>query len=119
MIFLIGSIGCFKKWLEGCEKMRAQVKIDELRCIANKIFDSFESIGCFEFSLEEDFYWDVHENERYDFTKSPDGYSVGQLFDDIYFLRKILEDEEMACPIMFLHLFPILRYMALRVGFDK
>ncbi|MDO4694913.1 MAG: hypothetical protein Q4A62_09935 [Eikenella sp.] len=100
--------------------MQDKIKIDELRFITNKIFDSFELAGCFEFSLDEDFYWDVYENERYDFTKTPEGYSVGQLFDDIYFLRKILESEETACPIMFLHLFPILRYMALRVGFvDK
>lgn len=68
--------------------MQDGIKISELREMANKIFDEFEQMGCSEFVLNEDFYWDIHENERYDLKREPEGCAVGQLFDDIYFLRK-------------------------------
>ncbi|WP_143326058.1 hypothetical protein [Vandammella animalimorsus] len=99
--------------------MQDGIKISELREMANKIFDEFEQMGCSEFVLNEDFYWDIHENERYDLKREPEGCAVGQLFDDIYFLRKMLEGEEAVCSIMFIHLAPILRYMALHVGFSE
>lgn len=96
--------------------MQDIVKIHDLRVIMNRIFDHIEyRMGCHELTLQEDFYWDVREEDRYCFSKMPEDYAVGQLFDDYEFLLKILEDEEMAFPLMLIHAAPVLRYMAFHI----
>jgi hypothetical protein len=47
---------------------------------------------------------------------TPSELDIGQLFDDLEFLLKTLDNEEQAVSLMFVHLAPLLRYVGEKVG---
>ena len=48
--------------------------------------------------------------------KDPKDFGMGQLYDDIDFLRNILDDSSHAVPPMMIHLAPILQYLSTQVN---
>jgi hypothetical protein len=92
-----------------------KITIDDLQEVTNAIFDQLRSdLKSGEVVLGKDSYWEVGPDEMYDFSCAPDGTKlhVGQLYDDWDFLQKILNDKDQAVTPMFMHLAPILRYIA-------
>ncbi len=63
------------------------VKLSELKKLANAIFDELEAVGWREVEIKEDHYWTFLGEERYRFTESMPELGVGQLYDDLEFLR--------------------------------
>ena len=77
--------------------MAIEINISELRLVVNRILDHIEhDLGHVSVKLDQDDYWDVADGERYDLTKSPQGYVVGQLHDDWEFLSSILRNKDQA-----------------------
>jgi hypothetical protein len=69
----------------------ATVSTNELRAIANKIFDHLDSLGRTEVDVPYDFYWAIPRALRYGTYEPPREFTVGQLSDDLKELRKILD----------------------------
>ena len=92
--------------------MALEINISELRLVINRILDHIEhDLGHASVKLDEDDYWDVADEERYDFTKSPENFEHGQLHDDWEFLSSILKDKDQAVALMLIHAAPLLRYV--------
>jgi hypothetical protein len=97
--------------------MHAEVKLDELRLIINKIFDHLQNdLGHKTIRLDEDNYWEVASDERYAPAAPSRSFEMGQLYHDWEFLSEILKDEEQAVSLMFIHAAPLLRYIGEKIG---
>lgn len=97
--------------------MVVEIKLSELRLVINRILDHIEhDLGRASVSLDQDDYWDVADEERYDFTKSPQNFEHGQLHDDWEFLSSILNDKDQAVALMLIHAAPLLRCVGEEVG---
>jgi hypothetical protein len=87
-----------------------EIEIAELRLMLNRILDHIEhDLGKARITVDQDDYWDVADEERYDFTRSPRNFEHGQLGDDWEFLSAILKDKDQAVALMLLHAAPLLR----------
>ena len=97
--------------------MAVEIKLSELRLVVNRILDHIEhDLGHVSLTLDQDDYWDVSDGDRYDLTKSPESYVVGQLHDDWEFLSSILKDKDQAVSLMLIHAAPLLRRVGEQVG---
>jgi hypothetical protein len=97
--------------------MDVEIKIADLRLVIGRILDHIEhDLGHATLVLDQDDYWDVADDERYDFTKSPTGLGHGQLRDDWEFLSSIIEDKDQAVSLMLIHIAPLLRRIGEQVG---
>lgn len=97
--------------------MDQEIDIAELQQISNKIFDHIlHVLQIRSVSLTKDMYWTISPDQKYNIDSSPVSFGVGQLYDDLEFLRKILTDEDQACPAMMMHLAPIFYYLSTQVS---
>ena len=97
--------------------MEQEIKISELRLVISRILDHIEqNLGIASVKLNQDDYWEVLDDERYDFTKTPVNYGHGQLSDDWEFLSSILKDKDQAVALMLIHVAPILQWLGEEVG---
>ena len=69
------------------------VKVSELRAIADQLFTYLEETGRSEFEISEDYYWSIEKEEVYDPYKEPKDLTMGQLSDDWNELSDILKGE--------------------------
>jgi len=97
--------------------MAKTIDIAELRQITDLIFDYIlNTLQVSSVELTEDLYWSISTNDLYDIKKEPKDFGMGQLYDDIDFLRKILNDDSQAVPPMMMHLAPIFKYLSSQVN---
>ncbi len=100
--------------------MTKTIDIAELQQITDLIFDHIlNTLDVKSIELTKDLYWSISPNELYDVEKDPKDFGMGQLYDDIDFLRKILDDNSHAVPPMMIHLAPILQYLSTQVNWYK
>jgi hypothetical protein len=93
------------------------IDIAELRQITDLIFEHMlNTLEIKSVELMEDMYWTISSNDLYDVEKDPKDFGIGQLYDDVDFLRHILDDESQAVPAMMMHLAPIFQYLATQVN---
>lgn len=69
------------------------VKVAELRAMADRLFTHLEETGRGEFDVPEDYYWSIEKDEVYDPLKDPKNITMGQLSDDWNELNEILRGE--------------------------
>lgn len=94
-----------------------EIKVSDLRLVIDRILDHIErDLGRSTVTLRQDSYWDVADEERYDFTKTPKSFEHGQLHDDWQFLASILKDKDQAVSLMLIHVAPLLRCLGEEVG---
>jgi len=99
------------------EKNDVEINISKLRSITNAILLHIENdLGISNVSLDEDYYWIVPPEELYEFKTAPVNLNVGSLCDDLEFVLPVDGDEKMAVSLMLLHVAPLLRYLATKVG---
>jgi len=67
------------------------LKISEIRAVANNLFNYLEETNREEIELDEDYYWMVSSDDAYDPAKDPEELLIGQLSDDWSELKKILQ----------------------------
>ena len=87
-----------------------KVKLKDLLLFAEKIIKHLEKEGVKEIELEKDFYWDIPYPQIYDMNSDPSELLVGQLYDDLEFLKKMLEDDGEPIGHALVWLSSILRY---------
>jgi hypothetical protein len=59
-----------------------RVTVEELRTAFDRLVEHLETTGQEAFEIEDDFYWDVPCEVRYDPYQKIDGATLGQLTDD-------------------------------------
>lgn len=70
------------------------VKVAQLRAIADRLFAYLEETGRKEFDVDEDYYWEISKEELYDPSKDPKDLTIGQLSHDWERLESILDGED-------------------------
>lgn len=70
------------------------VKLAELRAIADRLFTHLQDSGREEFDVLDDYYWEISKEELYDPSKDPKDLTIGQLSHDLERLRAILSEED-------------------------
>jgi hypothetical protein len=99
------------------EKNDIEINVPKWRSITNAILLHIEKdLRINDVSLDEDYYWAVAPEEFYEFRIAPTNLNVGSLCDDLEFLFPVERDERMAVSRMLLHVAPLLRYLATKIG---
>ena len=88
------------------------VTTQELRRAANLLLDHLEASGQTEFKIDEDFYWNIPQEQLYNPYDKPTDLDMGQLSDDLGEIRKIVNDESPCVGYALVWLAPVCR----RVG---
>jgi len=70
------------------------VELADLRRIVNRLLDHIEGTGRHSIVLNQTFYWDVPEEERYGIDDRPASLDVRSLHDDWDCIRFLLEEGE-------------------------
>lgn len=70
------------------------VSIAELKDIANWILDTWEREGLKEVAIEQNFYWDLEPEVRYNVTKDPSEFSMGELEFEWQCLKNAYEETD-------------------------
>ncbi|UCH75066.1 MAG: hypothetical protein JSU82_04245 [Rhodospirillales bacterium] len=70
------------------------VEIADLRRIVNRLLDHIESNGKRSIALNQTFYWDVPEEDRYGIDDRPGNLDVRSLHDDWDCIRFLVEEGE-------------------------
>jgi hypothetical protein len=93
------------------------VRISDLKLVINRILDHISNdLGLDSVNIDQDSYWDVADDERYVFSKTPENFGHGQLQDDWQFLSSILRDKDQAVSLMLIHAAPLLRRIGEQIG---
>ncbi len=71
-----------------------QVTVVRLRALADKLLTHLEETGHSVVEINEDYYWEVPVDRRYNPYEKPDELSLGQLCDQWSDLEKVLADEK-------------------------
>ena len=67
-----------------------------------------------EIKLDDDYYWEIDENEIYQFAKDPNNFVMGQLTEDWSELLRLKNPDEVPIKYDLLRLSVILRYLSSR-----
>ncbi len=96
---------------------KAEIKVEDLKVCINSILDHIiNDLKLSKIELDQDFYWQIPEDELFLLGTKPENLTMGSLIDDQDFLQTIMTDKECAISLMLLHAYPLLRYIALKVG---
>jgi hypothetical protein len=71
-----------------------QITTAALRAIAEKLLSHVESTGYSAIDIQDDYYWDVRADQRYDPYRKPGELVLGQLCDNWTELQRLLNDEK-------------------------
>ncbi len=73
-----------------------KIKINELETITKKLFQHLRNQKILEFDIEEDFYWNIDKNERYNPYKKPVAIRTFTFYKYII-LVKLIKDNDRQC----------------------
>lgn len=64
-----------------------QIKVDNLKKITDSMFSYLRNAGVEHIQIEEDYYWSIPKEARYQMESEPDEFTIGQLSEDWEFLQ--------------------------------
>jgi len=73
-----------------------KIEVRELRKITDLLLEHVESLGVTQVNLEDDYYWTIPTDQRYDPSRTSVTPDLGQLTDDWHELQMILRGERPA-----------------------
>ena len=71
-----------------------KLAIVDLRTATNLLLDHLEATAGGEIEIEDDFYWEVPSESRYDRYSEPREHTLGQLSEDIEHIVKVARETE-------------------------
>ena len=101
--------------------MAATIELLKLKSIVNALFDKLieaENHGAVMIPDDTDYYWDIANDERYEPAKRPADLHMGRLSEDWEFLQPLSADEKHLFPLMFMHVAPLINFLADRTVKD-
>lgn len=100
--------------------MENNISVSELRNLATSFFDYLENVMKVDkVNVGEDYYWSTLCPEKYNMDQQPEKLGVGQLSEDLQFLREILKNKEFAVAPNLVHFSAVLEYISHNVHFKK
>jgi hypothetical protein len=90
-----------------------EIDIEVLRNVFNKIFDFIaDETSQKRLKLDDNLYWTLSNEERFNMAVTPQVERVGSLVDDYQFLLAAEQDATQAVPLLLKHLAPLLMVLA-------
>lgn len=86
-----------------------KITTQEIKHALQLLLDEFESHGASEWEIDEDFYWNVPPDARYDPYNKPLELTLGQLSEDVREVRSIARGDKPSVPLGLVWLSTILR----------
>lgn len=77
------------------------------------------NMGLSTIEVTKDFYWEALFPEKYDMEKEPTQLGVGQLADDVDFLKNILKNKELAVAPNLTHFSALLEFICYYATFSS
>lgn len=74
------------------------INIKELKEITDTLFSYLDEMNVQEIKCEEDYYWIIPKEKRYDSYEEPDKFTIGQLSENWTFLAKMVEEKRVVGP---------------------
>lgn len=87
-----------------------KITTQEIKHALQLLLAEFESHGASEWEINEDFYWDVPPDARYDSYEKPAELTLGQLSEDVREVRSIAGGDKPSVPLGLVWLSTILRF---------
>lgn len=95
---------------------KTRVQIVDIQVVCDRIFNFIlKDLGITSIELEENLYWSLSKEAKFDMTQAPTAEYVGSLVDDFEFVRGAVTDEDQALPLLFEHVAPLLEAIATKV----
>jgi hypothetical protein len=96
--------------------MAFEVAFSDLRRVVNRLLDhAQEKLGSDVLIVEEDYYYHIPEDWRYQMYSPPGQPDIGSLHDDWEFCRTLVDPENEPVSLLLDELAPLLSYIGLRV----
>lgn len=70
-----------------------EIELKELNEILEAILNHYKNLGQSKFSIEQDYYWNIVQREKFNPYDEPKTFTLGQLTWDLENLKRMLEDE--------------------------
>lgn len=86
-----------------------KIALDELLAVMRILDEHLQHTQAAEIDIEDDYYWSVPPSSRYDPSVQPSSLSLGQLSDDWFELRKLLDKKRQPNKIDLVWLASLLR----------
>lgn len=87
------------------------IEIRKLKEAINLLLDHVIDSGSDSIALEEQFYWKVSDSEKYKMNNEPTQVAVGDLFDDLDFVERVLHNKDNIVAYTLTEVAPILAYV--------
>jgi hypothetical protein len=72
-----------------------KLKLDNLEKMISIILNKYRDVNGNEILIENDYYWDIDENELYSVSNEPKDFSIGQITDDWRTLESSLGSDDL------------------------
>ncbi len=93
------------------------VGIRRLRAAVDRVLEHIEQdLGISKLGLDDAYYWEVADSSVFQVDRKEPRLDIGDLHDDWGFLRRVLDGGEQAVSLVLIHVAPLLRYLAIKVG---
>jgi len=92
-----------------------KIDVENLRTISNLLFDHLKKNGFKNISINEDFYWNIPKEKRYDAYEKPADLKLCQLSHDYENLLSFLNDKNKAAGYGFVQLGEIFKIIGEKV----
>ena len=89
----------------------AKIDLDELKKAVDALFDHLHNGGLKEVQLDQDYYWEIDAKEIHNVTANPTDLTIGSLYTDWEFIKKLAEREHEPVVPHFIKLAALLRYL--------
>ncbi len=97
-----------------------KITTDDLEQLFRLLIARLKSLDINELHLDDNWYWKVDENEKFNLETIPQNINVGSYFDDIERINKILKDENLLLTDLstISNILSLIEVFALSEGFD-
>jgi hypothetical protein len=92
------------------------IDVQKLKESIDVLLEHIINSGVDHLTIETQYYWQVEASQEYDFQREPVGYAVGDLFEDLATIERVLLNKESAVAYTLAELAPIIAYVGKAAG---
>ena len=92
------------------------IDIRKLKESIDVLLDHIIDSGVERLDIETQYYWQVEESREYDFQRQPEGYAVGDFYEDMATMEQVLSSKENVLAYTLTELAPIVAYVGKAAG---
>lgn len=92
------------------------IDIRKLKASIDVLLERLIDSGVDYVDIETQYYWQVEESREYDLQRQPEGYAVGDFYEDVATMEQVLSNKEYVLAYTLTELAPIVAYVGKMAG---